>query len=72
MATEITRSDEQRRCELTPEQYDVLRRKGTERPFGGSYVYTKDDGMYRRARHPGAIHAARRRNGARLAAVIEP
>jgi peptide-methionine (R)-S-oxide reductase len=47
MAGEITKSDEQWRRELTPQRYDVLRRKGTERPFSGRYVYTKDDGMYR-------------------------
>jgi peptide-methionine (R)-S-oxide reductase len=47
MATEITKSDEQWRRELTPQQYDILRRKGTERPFSGRYVYTEDDGMYR-------------------------
>jgi peptide-methionine (R)-S-oxide reductase len=47
MATEITKSDEQWCRELTPQQYDVLRRKGTERPFSGRYVSTKDDGMYR-------------------------
>ena len=33
--------------ELSPEQYQVLREKGTEPPFSGEYVYTKDDGMYR-------------------------
>jgi peptide-methionine (R)-S-oxide reductase len=47
MATEITKPDEQWRRELTPQQYDVLRRRGTERPFSGRYVYTEDDGMYR-------------------------
>ena len=34
------------RSKLTPEQYDVLRRAGTERPFSGEYVYSKDSGMY--------------------------
>jgi peptide-methionine (R)-S-oxide reductase len=34
------------REQLTPEQYDVLRRKGTERPFTGEYVHTKADGTY--------------------------
>lgn len=47
MAIQVEKSEEQWRRELTPQQYHVLRRKGTERPFSGSYVYTKDDGMYR-------------------------
>ena len=47
MSTKITKTDEQWKEELTPEQYDVLRRQGTEPPFTGGYVYSKDDGMYR-------------------------
>ena len=35
------------REELTPAQYEVLRRKGTEPPFSGGYVHTKEDGVYR-------------------------
>jgi peptide-methionine (R)-S-oxide reductase len=42
-----TKSDEQWRAELTPEQYDILRRAGTERPFTGRYVHEKASGMYR-------------------------
>jgi peptide-methionine (R)-S-oxide reductase len=43
----IEKTDEEWRRELTPEQYDVLRKHGTEAPFTGDYVYNKDDGMYR-------------------------
>ncbi len=31
---------------LTPEQYYVVRRKGTERPFTGKYHDSKEKGMY--------------------------
>jgi peptide-methionine (R)-S-oxide reductase len=31
---------------LTPEQYRILRQKGTEAPFTGEYVHSKDKGMY--------------------------
>ncbi|MEA2468373.1 MAG: peptide-methionine (R)-S-oxide reductase [Thermoleophilaceae bacterium] len=49
MATEqqITKTDEQWRAELSPEQYDVLRKGGTERAFTGQYWNVKDDGVYR-------------------------
>ena len=44
---EIQKTDEEWRAELTPEQYEVLRRKGTERPFTGEYNGEKREGMYR-------------------------
>jgi peptide-methionine (R)-S-oxide reductase len=46
MSPEVTKTDEEWRAELTPEQYEVLRRKGTERAFTGEYVNNKDDGTY--------------------------
>ena len=42
-----TKTDKEWKQELTSEQYNVLRRKGTEPPFSGKYVDTKDDGIYR-------------------------
>ena len=46
MSHQVSKTDEEWREELSPEQYEILRRKGTERPFTGKYVYTKDDGTY--------------------------
>jgi len=40
-------TEEQWRERLTPEQYEVLRRQGTERAFTGKYWDVHDDGMYR-------------------------
>ena len=45
--SEVTKTDEEWRAQLTPEQYEVLRRKGTERAGTGKYAYSKADGMYR-------------------------
>jgi peptide-methionine (R)-S-oxide reductase len=47
MSEKVTRSDEEWRTQLTPEQYRVLREKGTETPFSGAYVDTKTHGAYR-------------------------
>jgi peptide-methionine (R)-S-oxide reductase len=47
MSTKVTKSEEQWRADLSPQQYDVLRRQATEPPFTGEYVYAKDDGTYR-------------------------
>jgi peptide-methionine (R)-S-oxide reductase len=43
----IPKTEQDWKARLTPEQYDVLRGKGTERPFSGEYVHAKDDGTYR-------------------------
>jgi peptide-methionine (R)-S-oxide reductase len=42
----IEKTDAEWRAELPPEKYEVLRRKGTERPFSGEFVHTKEDGTY--------------------------
>ncbi len=46
-APEVTRSEEEWRDRLSPEQYQVLRRKGTEPAFSGRYVHAHQDGTYR-------------------------
>ena len=43
----VDKSEEQWRQELSPEQYRILREKGTERPFTGRYVHNKAEGTYR-------------------------
>jgi len=43
----ITKTDEEWRAQLTPEQYNVTRRHGTERAFSNEYHATKAAGTYR-------------------------
>jgi peptide-methionine (R)-S-oxide reductase len=47
MSDKITHSDAEWRARLTPEQYQVTRHKGTERPFTGKYNHCNDPGTCR-------------------------
>ena len=47
MSTKIQRTDDEWRQALTPEQFEVLRRGGTERAFTGAYWDSHDTGVYR-------------------------
>ena len=47
MPEKVQKTEEEWRRELTPEQYRVLREKGTERAFTGELYTTKEPGTYR-------------------------
>src|SRR6476620_8456448 len=43
----IQKTEQEWRAELTPDQYRILREKGTEAPFSGEYDFTFEPGTYR-------------------------
>ena len=47
MGYTVDKTDEQWREELSPAEYQVLRKAGTERPFTGEYTDTETEGVYR-------------------------
>ena len=47
MKRKVEKSEEEWKKELSPEQYQICRMKGTEAPFTGQYYKTKEPGVYR-------------------------
>ena len=47
MTKRVEKSEAEWKAELSPEEYRVIRMKGTEPPHTGEYVHTKDKGVYR-------------------------
>ncbi len=47
MGDKIEKTDEEWKAELSPEEYRVMRQKGTERPFTGKYYDFDEEGVYR-------------------------
>lgn len=46
MKSKVVKSEEEWKQLLTPEQFEICRNKGTERPFSGEYFDCKDEGSY--------------------------
>jgi peptide-methionine (R)-S-oxide reductase len=46
MTEKIALSDKEWKARLSPERFDVLRKKGTEPPFTGKLLHNKEDGVY--------------------------
>jgi peptide-methionine (R)-S-oxide reductase len=46
MSAKVQLTEQEWRQRLTPEQYEVLREKGTERAFSGKYAHSKEQGTY--------------------------
>lgn len=46
-APKIELTEQEWKTQLTPEQYYILREKGTEKPFSGEFIFTKEKGTYK-------------------------
>ena len=46
MTRKVCKTDEESRQQLTPDQYEVTRRKATQPPFTGEYHDCKEEGVY--------------------------
>ena len=47
MTKRVDKPESEWKSELSPAEYKVIRQKGTEAPFTGEYVNTKEAGVYR-------------------------
>ena len=45
--TKVNKTDAEWKAELSPEQYEIMRKKGTERAFTGKYWDNHEEGLYR-------------------------
>lgn len=47
MKDKIQKTEEEWKKELTPEQYEIMRGRGTEAPFSGKLLHEKGEGTYK-------------------------
>ena len=47
MSDKVSKTEEEWRQQLSPEEFEVCRNKGTEAPFSGKYWDCKEKGIYR-------------------------
>lgn len=57
----LNKTDEDWKETLTPEQYEILRQKGTQKPYIGKYLYFFDEGIYRCAACGNKLFDSRRK-----------